>query len=83
VGNVAILGEILQKKKVPFTMLLLRTFSLPKWQIWQRIFATKKSLRLVSDYKPWFEATQPTLAEKRRKRKQHESLLMFTSNKQM
>jgi hypothetical protein len=46
----------------------------------------KKSLRLVSDHKPWFEATQPTLQrkeEKRRKEKQHESPLVFTRNKQM
>jgi hypothetical protein len=35
-----------QKKKVPFTMLLRTTFSLTKWRIWQRIFATKKSTQI-------------------------------------
>jgi hypothetical protein len=28
---------------------------------------TKKSLRWVSDHKPWFEATQPTLHRKEEK----------------
>jgi hypothetical protein len=73
-----------QKKKVPLTMLLLRTFSLTKWRICQRIFATKKSLRLVSDHKPWFEATQPTLQRKEEKESNTNLLLCSqATNKQM
>jgi hypothetical protein len=74
--------EKFSKKKVPLTMLLLRTFSLTKWRIWQRIFATKKSTQIGvrSQAMVWGHSTY--IAEKRRKRKQHESPLVFTSNKQ-
>jgi hypothetical protein len=74
--------EKFSKKKVPLTMLFFRTFSLTKWRIWQRIFATKKSTQIGvrSQAMVWGHSTY--IAEKRRKRKQHESPLVFTSNKQ-
>jgi hypothetical protein len=86
VGNVAIFGEILKKKKVPFTMLLRTTFSLTKNGEFGKEFSPQKNpLRLVSDHKPWFEATQPRLQRKEEKESNTNHLLLCSqaTNKQM
>ncbi len=73
-----------QKKKVPFTMLLRTTFSLTKNGEFGKEFSPQKNpLRLVSDHKPWFEATQPTLQRKEEKESNTNLLLCSqATNKQ-